>query len=752
MTRICFILDELYPADRGGIARLMHNIIHHAKQADKNTDIHIVLAREPADDTGLLDHFSEIATLHFFRPEPEAAAYFGLTDLEVSALFTKQAPPFRHALRVLHAALLAADECGGFDHIEIPDHMGLGAIILQARQSGFAFQNSQITCRIHSTLSVIITAEPFHHLRGGWLAPRLEMERYSLEQADRVIAHLPAIAKYNQTHFGFDDAWLDKVEVAFPPVIWPVPQAPKNPLRAQDFLFTSRFQPLKRPALFIKAAITMLEAGTAFQGKFKLVSYGFDLEYIDYLRLSIPARFQSRIRIETTVSSADRLAAIRSSIIVQPSKFESLCALAYEVSAEMRPLLLARDCPAFANDPHWKDGENCLLFEPTPTGLAATMEKALEWQPRSCANSAADPAYFTQPARMPAAQATHRPSLLVGPVQDQAAFVRIAKHLAPLEGEIGQIIAFGNTPIDPTDTPVRFHKFTDLDFRGSQWRILAQNTKSDTIILCTPETLPTAGFIDNGQASTRPGTAYSANGREEATGKMIVYSGKFNSMSIAEPRICPPCIMLHQQDLGLIDTTDDQDLMARLITRIARSDISLALGPAPLVALFSPRPSAPSLRHLGFDTAPYWPEKLRWIGVDVPSGTREDLLVKQPFSLSLVAKDTLICSKDQPCDIISGPPQAYALEAGRPIESRILTLQASNNGKAGDIAVSLQQSAISEALDLHSKGRNLRILKPGQSYRMRWGPIRQDAPLTLVISSPKPLPLRLSAPIILSID
>jgi len=172
----------------------MHNIIQHAKQKNPGLDLHIVLARQKPADPALLAAFKNIATLHYLHPDTDIARRFGLEHLQATAIFDKHAAPFLRGMRVLGAVLEAERQCGGFDHIEIPDHMGLGTCVLQAKRAGFAFGTAEITCRIHSSLSAIISAEPFSHPRNGWLAPRLEMERYALQHADRVVAHLPTIA------------------------------------------------------------------------------------------------------------------------------------------------------------------------------------------------------------------------------------------------------------------------------------------------------------------------------------------------------------------------------------------------------------------------------------------------------------------------------------------------------------------------------------------------------------------------------
>jgi len=729
----------------------MHNIVQHAKAADGKQNIHVVLARKPPKDKVLAAHFKGIATLHYLRPDLLVAERFGLANLRVNAVFKKQEAPFLRELRVLDAVLEAARSYGGFDHIEIPDHMGLGAMLLQAKRAGYGFQKTEITCRIHSTLSMIIEAEPFYHPKSDWLAPRLEMERFALQNADRVVAHLPTIARHNQKHFGFDAGWMDKVEVAFPPVIWPVPEAAKATAETTDFIFTARFQPFKRPALFIKAAIVMLESGSDYNGNFRMISYGFDPDYIDYLRLLVPARHRNRIRIETNVSPKDRLAAISSGIIVQPSKFESLCALAYEASAERRPLLLATDCLAFGDDPHWIDAENCLLFDPDPASLAAAMEKARAWRPGNAADTTPDPSYFTTPAQPAERRAAASVGLLIGPVHDADGIADMVTDLAPLAPFITGIRFFGTASPEAAPDGLDYHLLADSAFHGQQWRALAEGLEAEAVILCAATALPLASFAVHGGQVVRPGVAYSSQSKLAGSRQMVVYPGKLKTMSVAEPRLCPPCIMLHREDLGLIDMADDHALFPRLIARLARSKHELVLSPVPNVREAGYEPAAPDQRLLGFEGENPWQDGLRWIGVEPKTAARNGLLASQPVALTLHGDVDLICTADQPLTLETEPLATYALAADAPVENHVLALAARHMGGDGNITVSLHQVEPEAALAHHFEGRNCRVLKPGQAYKMRWGPLWQGGMLSLVVSAEKSARLSLNNPLLISI-
>lgn len=751
MTTTCFILDELYPSDRGGIARLMHNTIHHAKATNPDHNFHVVLARKKPDDQTLIESFKGIATLHYFRPDFRVAERFGLANLHVSAVFKKQEDPVLREMRVLDAVTEAARLCGGFDHIEIPDHMGLGSILVQAKRAGHGFQNTEITCRIHSTLSAIIDAEPFYHPRNDWLAPRLEMERYAVQNADRVVAHLPSIARFNQAHFEFDESWMDKVEVAFPPVIWPEVVAPPSPPVAKDFIFTARFQPFKRPELFIKAATAMLDGGSDFSGNFRMISYGFDPDYIAYLRLLVPAHHRNRIRIETNISRKERLTAISQGIIVQPSKFESLCALAFEASVERRPLLLAKDCLAFGDDPHWVDQENCLLFAPNPASLAATMEKARHWQPSATVDTRPDASYFALPATPAKRHAALPVGLLIGPINDAKSMEDISALIAPLQKFVSTIQLFGTLLPELAPTDMDYHTLKDSDFQGAQWHRFARELETEAVLLCTPDALPLARFATHGAQVVQPGTAYSSQSKDSVSRQMIIYPGKAKTMNVSDPRICPPCLMLHRNDLDLIDMSDDNALFPRLIARLARSPVGLVLSPAVNVIETAFTESAPDQRLMGHEGAHPWQDGLRWIGVEPKNAARNSLLDIQPITLKLAIDAAQECAAGKPLDLEAALAIAYPLNCDAETDNHVLAFQAIHAGTEGKISVSLQQAGEKEALAQHKQGKNCRVLKPGQAYQMRWGPLWESDVLTLVVSADITAKLRLDNPILISI-
>ncbi len=710
MTRTLFILDELYPVDRGGIGRLMYNIIQHAKERTPALELHILLGRQKgAGHAQLTDALNGAAEVHYLDDAATTSDWLGVEDIAKSiATNPSLNQPFQNGLWMLGSALSLQENVGKFDHIEIPDHMGLGAVLLMAREAGLAFQQAEITCRLHSSLSAILAFEPFYHARSDWIAPRVEFERYSLQHADRVVAHIPEVAAFNQTHFGFGPDWMEKVEVAFPPAIWPLKAEAAHVLPDEpDFVFTSRFQPFKRPDLFIKAAITFLDQSPDYGGKFRLISYGFNAEYIDGLRLMVPERFLDWITFEVNLPSEQRAAAMAQAIIVQPSSFESLCALAYEVSASQNPILLAKDCAAFGGFARWVDQKNCLLFAPTPMALAKTMRKAISWRPSQPVDTTPDAAYFTQPAGAVAVpEANEAATVLVGPLhsdEDFAAFTAFASQSGL--SAIGYAAARYRREGFDTVT-----WFSEGDYKGAQLRALAE--KFERVVLASPKALPTTEFLQAGAKCTRSGRAFSSNSKTPE--QLNIYSGKMRSLLASDHRPCPPCIMLHRDDLHLISPSDDQDITLRILARLADSRVELVLSPLPMV--LEPAPLAaqkPDRRVLSYDRLGRWQNGIRRIAVDVKSARHTPLLRAQNVTVSTEAD---LKSLKIPADT----PTAITLDFNQRFYGEIIGIKIVNTSDAPAI-VSLHKGDEQAALSAHENGKQHRKFARKQGYIVRWG-------------------------------
>lgn len=381
---ICFITNELHPFKPGGIGRLMYNFaVQNRDNETKRCNFFFLIASTDVHDTAELEDFYEKNNLGVVVATPRDFSFLG--ELE-SKMFEAVANDYgvngfiRKSVEYYNGLLYLEAKFGvKLDVIEFPDYGGWGFTTLSAKRAGLSFTDAQIVVRLHSTAGLIQDAEPFYHRKGIGECSFSELERQCIEQADLVVSHLQVITDINQTFYGFDDNWKADVVHEFPPIfleeeeIFEVSADEK----VQDFIFSSRLQPFKRPDLFVKAAVIFLDRRTDYPGKFYVVSYGWDYRYINWLKQLVPERHQESVLFILSASASLRNKLLQQSIVVIPSNYESLCVFAYESALRGTKLILNRECLAFGKAAYWEDGKNCLLFDGTAENLADVYEKAL---------------------------------------------------------------------------------------------------------------------------------------------------------------------------------------------------------------------------------------------------------------------------------------------------------------------------------------------------------------------------------------
>jgi glycosyltransferase involved in cell wall biosynthesis len=411
---ICFVTNELYPLRKGGIGRMLYNFARQNAVAGFPAEIHFLvppdLVATSEDETRLRGALDGLATIHVAVPLHQ------LPDTEAHLFDRASFTPWSLGLlvstsyRYYRALLMIQQDRGApFDFIEFPDFGGWGLASIEAKRAGTAFQSTVLAARLHSTQGMIARAERFFD-PSEWSGVLMDSERHLLSHADLIVGHVQSIIDANAAHYDLRDRWQGRTVLEFPPILLeeaelrPAIEVP--PSDVHDFIFSSRLQPFKRPDIFIRAAIGFLEKHPDHAGVFRLVSYGWDRSYIDWLQRLVPASLADRILFITDATETQRSAYLARSIVVVPSDFESLCLFAYEAGQLGRPVLLNARCAAFGDNPRWRDGENCLLFDGTAAALVAAMERALNWQPTDTVSVAVDAPYWVNPAhRAPASPA-----------------------------------------------------------------------------------------------------------------------------------------------------------------------------------------------------------------------------------------------------------------------------------------------------------------------------------------------------------
>ena len=410
---ICFVTNELYPVGPGGIGRMLFNFAKHNELMGSPAELHYLvplalIENRPDAPSLLADAFEGLAEIHICK------TIGSIPDVMTQLLAKAYSHPWTLEWQLANSysyyiGLLTAERKRGmpFDFVEFPDFGGWAVASIEAKRAGLAFTNTILTARIHSTQGVIYRMERFAHPPSNWNGILFDTERHLLTHADLIIGHDTAIMDFNEVHYDLSDRWCGRRIQELPPIILDdLETTSKNICEFDhtagsmhrkdepDFIFSSRLQQIKRPDIFIRSAISFLEKHPNYRGSFRLVSYGWDEEYISALQRLVPAELKKKIPFLFKVSTTERNALLKRSIVVVPSDYESLCLFAFEAAAMGCKVILNARCPAFGQSKRWRDGENCLLFDGSVEGLVTTMEKILTWVATTYETSTPDRPYW----------------------------------------------------------------------------------------------------------------------------------------------------------------------------------------------------------------------------------------------------------------------------------------------------------------------------------------------------------------------
>jgi GT2 family glycosyltransferase/glycosyltransferase involved in cell wall biosynthesis len=397
--RVCLVTDELYPFTAGGIGRLTHNLIQASLDRGAPVEFHVLMTEGvPMAPEAVEAHFGHRVKAHVVKPRPEGTLSFDEDGVYPPRYAFTDSDCHAQSMDLMLYLKGLADEGMRFDAIEFPDYRGWAFCTLQEKYLGRAFEGTEVVVRLHSTAGVIGHFEP--HLPDRQQMGRYELERKALLDAERVIAHLPGIAAFNQRYYGFPESWLQKVDVEFPPVADEAPARPSMEGEAEerDLLFVTKVQWFKRPDVFVRGAALFMRQHPEYRGRAVLACHAPFPEYLASIQRMIPPDLRGRFVFSGPDKNRDALMA--RGIVVIPSAYESLNLTAYEASAVGATLVLNAACPSFAPGTPFIDGENCYHFDGTVEALAAALARA--WKApvlRPVAWKAAVP-YWERPARV----------------------------------------------------------------------------------------------------------------------------------------------------------------------------------------------------------------------------------------------------------------------------------------------------------------------------------------------------------------
>lgn len=412
--RVCFVTNELYPLGPGGIGRMLYNFSRHNEMMGSPAELHYLVDPKLVADAGARQRLEEAvadrATIHVAPKVSDIPHPFARSLLRAA----RQHWTLENLLEVSYGyyiGLLEAERAigGAFDIIEFPDLGGWGLAIVEAKRAGLAFGETLLSARLHSSRGMIIRAEKFE-MASTWNGMVLDAERHLLTHADLVVGHIGALIDENAEHYQLMERWEDRSHLEFPPIMLEEYEAPARleedgQGEDADFIFSSRLQWFKRPDIFVRAAIAFLERHPGYRGVFRIVSYGWDTDYIDWIKALVPPSMRGRIEFTLDATPEQRAKLIGTSIVVIPSDYESLCLFAFEVSQLGRKVILNGSCKAFGENPRWQAGENCLMFDGSVNDLVTVMEQAIDWQPTTGVAVAPDRPYWLDPSLISATPA-----------------------------------------------------------------------------------------------------------------------------------------------------------------------------------------------------------------------------------------------------------------------------------------------------------------------------------------------------------
>ncbi len=405
---VCFVTPELHPFSKGGIGRLVHNLIEHCVAEGRT--VHAVVA----DGGPPVAPWSDRVVIHRIAPTASAPNYpepsgFVHTPHHATSLAVLLKLKELERSGVSFGAIEFTDYLGwGYSTI---DYLGWGYSTIQEKRLGLGFEHTTLAVRLHGAASLIQHTER-RRLATADVALH-ELERKSLEDADLVIAPLAPVARQYREFFGFSERWRQAVRVEFPPVLSEGPhrETAPRPVGERDLAFVTKLQAVKRPDLFIRgvAQYLMSEAPTAQRAVLQCVTAtGFDAST---LRRMVPAELSARVVFDETATVEQRAELLARSIVVIPSDTETLCLTAYEAAAAGATLVLNARCPAFGAETPFVDGLNCHTFDGTVDGLAKALARANTTPLPETVRWRVTPSYL---GATPASQA--RPALKAAPL------------------------------------------------------------------------------------------------------------------------------------------------------------------------------------------------------------------------------------------------------------------------------------------------------------------------------------------------
>lgn len=371
MAAICFVLDELHPFTSGGIGRLAYNILQRETSRGVH-DFHVLLpTRRAVDPARFLEVFGPRVRLHRVSLQPRFAQRVRMARRNKDTLLKR----FSRTLVESYAILEALEGMPRMDLIEFADYHGWGVATLSHRE---ILGRPRVAVRLHAGLGFLMEIEGERPAGDDLLL--IELEKRAVQQADIVVGHVPRATRKMLDYYFASERVAPTVVTEMPPVVWPRPEArPRVPRHdAPDFLFLSKIQPVKNPQLFVDGCAAFFDRHPEYPGRAIVACHAFKTAYRDEIVARVPERWRHKFEFRAPLTGDAWRERVAGAVVVIPSHFESLNLLAYEAFFAGAIVCVNRGCAAFGDDAPLSDGQHCLKFDPTPSSLAETLERAVQ--------------------------------------------------------------------------------------------------------------------------------------------------------------------------------------------------------------------------------------------------------------------------------------------------------------------------------------------------------------------------------------
>lgn len=369
--RVCFATFEISPFTSGGIGTWLRNTLDAYSGRQTKLEV-LYYGSSPIDTKAFVSRFPRVILHQVDVLSPGngiLAQEIADSAAEIDTISQRRAYVLAMFLKHLEQTT------GPFDVIEFLDWGGPGFYAIQEKLLGTAFQATALAVRLHGSEGMLRSVE-----HRTWAFENLvlsDLERVALRYADIKIAHLDTTYDSFHSHYQFSDDWSKGRVVQLPPVH--VRSRAQNTIQYDPaltpILFTSKFQSIKRPDLFVRGVAEFLRAHPDVTSPVMFCAFDADNSLRGQIDTMVGVDMRERVQFLATLSHDERELLIARAIAIFPNAYETFCYAAYEASESGAIVILNKSNPAFGESTPWVEGINCLKFDGTAHDLTRVLSK-----------------------------------------------------------------------------------------------------------------------------------------------------------------------------------------------------------------------------------------------------------------------------------------------------------------------------------------------------------------------------------------